>query len=80
MARTIGLALANAVTLFHPERIALGGGVSLMGEVLLEPVRRYANDYVFGPFRDRFEIVPCALGESVVIVGALLLTHDAKIS
>jgi len=78
VARTIALALANVVTLFHPERIALGGGVSLLGEVLLEPVRRYANDYVFGPFRDRFEIVPCALGESVVVVGALLLTCDGK--
>ena len=73
IAQTIGLALSNAVTLFHPERIALGGGVSLMGDVLLEPIRRWANHYVFGPFRDRFEIVPCQLGESVVIVGSILL-------
>ena len=75
--QAIGLALANAVTLLHPERIALGGGVSLMGDVLLEPVRRWANHYVFGRFRDRFSIVPCALGESVVIIGALLLAGDA---
>ena len=74
--QTIGLALANAVTLFHPERIALGGGVSLMGEVLLDPVRRWANHYVFGPFKDRFEIVPCVLGESVVVAGAMLLTKE----
>ncbi|NIA16120.1 MAG: ROK family protein [Nitrospiraceae bacterium] len=76
--RIIGLALANAITLFHPERIALGGGVSLMGDVLLTPVRHWANEYVFGPFRDRFEIVPCALGESVVLVGALLLAQRAS--
>jgi len=72
-ARTLGLALANVITLMHPERIALGGGVSLMGEVLIEPLRRYVDQYVFGPFRNRYEIVPCALGESVVVVGALLL-------
>jgi len=78
VARTMGLALANAVTLFHPERIALGGGVSLIGGVLLDPVRRWANHYVFGPFRDRFEIVQCALGESVVLVGSMLLAGAGK--
>lgn len=78
IARSIALALANAVTLLHPERIALGGGVSLMGEVLLDPVRRWANEYVFGPFRDRFAIVPSELGESVVLVGALLLASQGK--
>lgn len=75
--QSIGLALANAVTLFHPERIAMGGGVSLLGDVLLDPIRRWANEYAFGPFKDRFEIVQCALGESVVLAGAMLLTKDA---
>jgi len=73
VAQSIGLALANVITLFHPERIALGGGVSLMGEVLLEPVRRHVAERVFGPFQDAYEIVPCTLGEAVVLSGALLL-------
>ncbi len=73
VAGAVGLALANVITLFHPERIALGGGVSLMGEVLLEPLRAAAAEHVFGPYRDRYEIVPSALGESIVLVGALLL-------
>ncbi len=76
VAHSVGLALANAVTLFHPERIALGGGVALMGDILLDPIRRYANQYAFGPFQNRFEIVPCALGESVVLAGAILLTSE----
>jgi glucokinase len=76
VARSVGLALANAVTLIHPERIALGGGVALMGDILIEPIRRYANQFAFGPFQNRFEIVPCALGESVVLAGAILLTSE----
>jgi len=76
VAHSVGIALANAVTLFHPERIALGGGVPLMGEVLIGPIRRYANQYAFGPFRNRFEIVSCKLGESVVLAGAILLTGE----
>jgi len=73
VAQGLAVALSNVITLFHPERIALGGGVGLMGEVLLDPLRRHVAGRVFGPFRDRYAIVPCALGESVVLVGALLL-------
>lgn len=73
VAERLGRAMANAITLVHPERFALGGGVSLMGEVLLGPLRRYVHQYVFEPYRLRYEIVPAALGEDVVLVGALLL-------
>ncbi|HPX41678.1 MAG TPA: ROK family protein [Candidatus Hydrogenedentes bacterium] len=73
VAQTAGLALANVITLVHPERVALGGGVALMGEVLLEPLRRHVDARVFEQFRGRYDIVPCALGESVVVAGALLL-------
>jgi len=76
VAQGVGRALANVITLFHPERVALGGGVSLMGDVLLEPLRRQVDALVFGPFRGRYEILPCALEESVVIAGALLLALD----
>lgn len=69
----MGQALANVITLLHPERIALGGGVSLMGEVLLEPLRRYVDQFAFGPYRGSYEIVACQRGESVVLDGALLL-------
>ncbi|MCC6697062.1 MAG: ROK family protein, partial [Candidatus Hydrogenedentes bacterium] len=53
--------------------IAMGGGVSLMGDVLLKPLRKHVDAIVFGPYRNRYSIVPCALGEDVVLVGALLL-------
>ena len=76
VAKSIGTAMANAVTLFHPEKIALGGGVSLLGDVLLGPIRAYADQFAFGPFQGRFEIVPCQLGESVVLAGALLLNAE----
>ncbi len=73
IARTVAIALSNVITLIHPERIALGGGVSLMGDILLDPIRKHVDDIVFGPYRQRYEIVPCALGEDVVLVGGLLL-------
>lgn len=73
VAERLSRAVANAITLVHPERFAIGGGVSLMGEVLLEPLRRHVHDYVFEPYRGKYEIVQAALGEDIVLVGALLL-------
>ncbi len=73
ISQSIGLAIANVITLFHPERIALGGGVSLMGEPLLNRIRTNVDRLVFTPFRNCYEIDACELGEQVVLVGALLL-------
>ena len=80
VAQSIGLAITNVITLFHPERVALGGGVLLMGDVLLDPIRRFIDDHVFDPYRGHYEIVPCALGESVVLAGALLLAGALRTS
>jgi glucokinase len=74
VAAALGIAVSNLFTLFHPQRLALGGGVALMGDPLLEPLRRHVAQRVFSPFAERYEIVPCQLEESVVVVGALLLS------
>ena len=70
---TFGRALANVITLLHPERIAIGGGVSQMGEALLKPIREACDRHVFIPFRERYEIHQCALGDDIVVAGALLI-------
>jgi glucokinase len=71
-------ALCQAVTLVAPHRIVLGGGVSLIGEDLwLGPIREQLTLHVFPPFRGTFDLVPAALGEEVVVQGALALARDA---
>jgi glucokinase len=69
--------LAAAVSLFAPRRIILGGGVSLLGENLwFSPIRRRLAELVFAPFRGTFDLVPAALGEEVVVHGAIALAAD----
>ena len=75
--KALGMALAQAVALVAPRRIVIGGGVSLMGEPWFAGVRRVVDQFVFAPFRRGFDIVPAALGEEVVVHGALALAHDA---
>ncbi len=70
-------ALCRVIVLVCPRRIVIGGGVSLMGErMLFEPLRRLVAQRVFKPFADCYDIVPAALGEEVVVHGALALARQ----
>jgi glucokinase len=74
--RHLAAAIAQVIVLLCPRRIIVGGGVSLMGERLLfEPLRRFVGGLVFKPFADCYDIVPAALGEEVVVHGALALAR-----
>lgn len=72
--RTYGWGVAQMITLLAPEVVAIGGGVSMAGEELLfAPLRKYVDRYVFPPLLGSFRIVPAALGEEMVVHGALAL-------
>ncbi len=68
--------ICHVIALLCPRRIVIGGGVSLMGENLLfEPLRRMVAERVFKPFAGLTDIVPAALGEEVVVHGAIALAR-----
>jgi glucokinase len=68
--------ICHVIALLCPRRIVIGGGVSLMGErVLFQPLRALVAERVFRPFAGCYEIVPAALGEEVVVHGALALAR-----
>ena len=72
----LGWAVAQVVTLMAPEVVVIGGGVSLMDTtLLLDPVRRQTQRYIFPPLVDAYAIVPAALGEEVVVHGAVRLAQ-----
>lgn len=74
---TLGWAIAQVVTLLAPQVVVVGGGVSLLGNSLfLEPLRRAAEAFVFPPLIGTYRIAPAALGEEVVVHGALALCRD----
>jgi glucokinase len=73
---SLALGICHVIALLCPRRIIIGGGVSLMGEQLLfEPLRRFVLERVFKPFAGCYDIVPAALGEEVVVHGALALAR-----
>ncbi|MEA3326716.1 MAG: ROK family protein [Chloroflexota bacterium] len=76
VAYSIGLGLANVLCLTNVERIAIGGGVSKLGELLLEPIRQYTREFEFVSCRGRYEISQCELGDDIVLVGAILIAQE----
>jgi glucokinase len=77
--QALGWAVAQVITLVAPEVIVIGGGVPLVGEALFfVPLREEVDRYVFPPLKETFRIVPAALGEEVVVHGALALARGRK--
>ncbi|MHB1424082.1 MAG: ROK family protein [Gemmataceae bacterium] len=69
-------AVCHVIALLCPRRIVIGGGLSLMGEELLfQPLRRLVAERVFKPFAGLTDIEPAALGEEVVVHGAIALAR-----
>jgi len=74
--QALGWGLAQMITLLAPEVVVVGGGVSLSGENFFAPLREQTARYVFPPFAGTYRIEPAALGEEVVVHGALALAAD----
>lgn len=69
--------IQQLIKLLCPRRVVIGGGISLMGEDLFfGPLRRRVFAREFPPFAGLTEIVPAALGEEVVLHGALALARQ----
>lgn len=74
----LGLGLVNIVNIFNPDVIAIGGGVSNMGELLLEPARQLVAERAFILPARAVRVVPAKLGEDAGIIGVALLTQEGK--
>ncbi len=69
----LGIAISNVIALLHPERVIVGGGVSLMGPLFWNALRSEVAARAMPSFVSSVEIVKAELGEDVVVIGALCL-------
>lgn len=73
---TFGMGVANVVSLLGVDTVSIGGGVANLGDLILEPIRKYAEKYVFISGKGRFKVVQCSLMDDNVPVGAALYARD----
>jgi glucokinase len=65
--------IANAINTFDPDVVAIGGGVSTAGELLLGPAREVARRFVLPGVGERTEIRLARHGPQAGVRGAALL-------
>lgn len=71
-----GLGLAAVVDVFNPEMVIVGGGLTQMGDRLLEPAFDTCRQNIF-PLHERcLQLAVSNLGDDVSLVGALVLAED----
>lgn len=69
----LGIGIANAINTFDPDLVAVGGGVSVAGELVLEPARDVAARFVLPGVGERTEIRLARHGTQAGVRGAALL-------
>ena len=73
----IGLGLTSLLHLLNPEIVVIGGGMSQIGEVLLQPLRETIDRHViYEGFTRDLRIEMAQLGQDVSLVGAAALVRD----
>ena len=77
-AEALGVGLVNIVHIFNPEKIILGGGVTQMGALLLDPALRIVEERAMAVPRKAVHIVLAELGHDVGLIGAGALIYYNK--
>ncbi|WP_300819245.1 ROK family protein, partial [uncultured Oscillibacter sp.] len=77
--RRLGVGVVNAVNIFRPQLVLLGGGISQQGDILLEPIREAVHASCFGGEKGSLpEIAFAALGNRAGMIGAAALIYQGS--
>lgn len=76
----LGKALANVAACFDPEAIILFGGLAESGDLLLEPTRRYFEQYLLSIYKGKINILKSGLlnGKAAVLGASRLILNEIK--
>lgn len=69
----LGIGIANAINTFDPDEVVIGGGVSIAGDLLLEPATVVARHFALPGVGERTEIRLARHGSQAGVRGAALL-------
>ena len=69
----LGIGVANAISIFDPQMVIIGGGVAKVGDIIFEKVQEVVNKRCFKSMAASCKIVPAGLGADAGVVGAVAL-------
>jgi glucokinase-like ROK family protein len=68
----LGIAIASLVNLFNPGMVIIGGGVALLGDLLLEPIRKTVTERSLSSAAKAVRITSAVLGRRASSMGAVV--------
>ncbi|MBC7124800.1 MAG: ROK family protein [Bacteroidales bacterium] len=73
----LGTRLADLVAILNPEAIFFFGGLANAGEMLMDPVRRYIEEYMFPVFKGKVKLLLSGLqNKNAAVLGAAALIWE----
>lgn len=72
-AEQLGFALANTVAITSPTHIFLYGGLAKAGDLLLNPVKKYLDQFILRNYKGKVEVKLSGLPENAAVLGAAAL-------
>ncbi|WP_291255813.1 ROK family protein [Fusobacterium sp.] len=70
-AEYLAMGIGNILNIINPEKVVLGGGVAMAGDILLSPMKKKLEKYALGVTLENLEIVQGVLGNEAGIKGAV---------
>lgn len=70
-AEYLAMGIGNILNIINPEKIVLGGGVAMAGDILMEPMKKKLEKYALEVTLKDIEIVQGVLGNEAGIKGAV---------
>lgn len=77
--RLLGIWLGSMINLLDPEIIVIGGGVSLLGNILFKEIKKSTLQHTINIFADTTPVVQAKLKRNVGIFGAASILMDVRI-
>jgi glucokinase len=71
----LGIGLGNVVNMLNPEMIVIGGGVSAMGNMILNPARKSMKAHAFKLPASKVRVVRAKLGFDSGLYGAAIYSR-----
>jgi len=78
LGQRLGIGIANAINLFDPQEIVIGGGVSVAGDLLLDPARAVAERYTVPGLGRHTTIRLARHGAQAGVLGAAMVAAQEE--
>jgi predicted NBD/HSP70 family sugar kinase len=76
----LGVAVAGLLNLMNPAVVVLGGGITALGDLLLDPLRQSMRQRALITSVARTRIVNSRLGKNAIAIGSTALVLDAALA